>query len=271
MPTRDTAWPAGTPCWIDYGAADLDAAKAFYTDLLGWSYSGGAPEYGGYLTAMLRDQAAAGLAPQQDPDDPPRWTTYFATDDAAATAARITAAGGTLVVPPMEVGPMGTMVIARDPEGHPFGLWQAGQQTGCGIVNEPGSLIWNEAAVEDVAAARAFYRAVFDVRFDEIEGMDGYATFATGDRPLGGLGSVSPGAPKGWTTCFAVASADEAVATAERGGGKVTRAPPTRRTGATPCSKTPGARRSPSWRAGPTEAAGQSPARSSNQLSAARS
>jgi len=33
MPTRDTAWPAGTPCWVDYGAADVDAAKAFYTDL----------------------------------------------------------------------------------------------------------------------------------------------------------------------------------------------------------------------------------------------
>ena len=35
MPTRDTAWPAGTPCWIDYGAADIDAAKAFYADVLG--------------------------------------------------------------------------------------------------------------------------------------------------------------------------------------------------------------------------------------------
>ena len=32
MPTRNTPWPAGTPCWVDYGAADLDAAKAFYTE-----------------------------------------------------------------------------------------------------------------------------------------------------------------------------------------------------------------------------------------------
>ena len=73
MPTRDTAWPNGTPCWIDYGAADVDAAKAFYTDLLGWTYAGGDPAYGGYLTCMLRDRAAAGMAPQQDPSDPPRW------------------------------------------------------------------------------------------------------------------------------------------------------------------------------------------------------
>lgn len=107
MPTRDTAWPAGTPCWIDYGAADLAAAKAFYSELLGWTYTGGEEEYGGYLTAQVGGHPAAGLAPQMGPDDPPKWTTYFATDDADATAARITEAGGTVLVAPMDVGPWG--------------------------------------------------------------------------------------------------------------------------------------------------------------------
>jgi predicted enzyme related to lactoylglutathione lyase len=224
MPTRDTPWPNGTPCWIDYGAADIDAAKTFYTAFLGWDYTGGEPEYGGYVTATVNGRQAAGLAPQQDPDDPPRWTTYFATDDAAGTAARITEAGGTVVVDPMQVGPMGTMVIALDPQGNPFGLWQAGMQTGVQVFNEPGSLTWNEAAVDDPEAARAFYGAVFGYRFDEFPGAGGYATFATGDRPLGGLGGHQPGSPKGWTSCFAVTSTDDAVATIESGGGKVTMA-----------------------------------------------
>ena len=69
MPTRDKSWSAGTPCWIDYGAADLDAAKSFYSDILGWTYTGGEPEYGGYLTARIGDRAAAGTAPQMDPSD----------------------------------------------------------------------------------------------------------------------------------------------------------------------------------------------------------
>ncbi len=224
LPTRDTAWPAGTLCWVDYGAADLDAAQAFYTDVLGWSYTGGEPEYGGYLSCETRGLPAAGMGPQMDRSDPPRWTTYFATDDAAATVERITGAGGTVVVPPMEVGPMGTMVIARDPEGHRFGLWQAGQHTGARIVNEPGSLVWNDAAVDDPEAANAFYAAVFDFRFEEVEGGGGYTTFSTAERPLGGLGGHTPGSPKGWTTCFCVASADEGVATVERTGGKVTMA-----------------------------------------------
>jgi predicted enzyme related to lactoylglutathione lyase len=225
MPTRDTPWPNGTPCWVDYGAADLDATKRFYADLLGWEYTGGEPEFGGYVTATRNGEQAAGLGPQQDPDDPPRWTTYFATDDAAATAARITDAGGTVLVQPMEVGPMGTMVIALDPQGNPFGLWQAGVHTGFRIFNEPGGVTWNEAAVDDADAARAFYGAVFGFRFDEVPEAGGYTTFATGDRPLGGLGGHQSGSPKGWTTCFSVASADAAVAAVESAGGKVTMAP----------------------------------------------
>lgn len=224
MPTRDTAWPTGTPCWVDYGAADLDAARAFYTDVLGWTYTGGEPEYGGYLTCQTRGQAAAGMAPQMDPSESPRWTTYFASDDADACATRITEAGGTVVVQPMDVGPMGRMVIALDPQGNPFGLWQSAQHTGVTIYNEPGALVWNEAAVDDYEAAQAFYGAVFDFAFDPVEGMGRYATFATDGAPLGGLGGHQPGSPRGWTSCFSVSSADAAVAAVEKGGGKVTMA-----------------------------------------------
>jgi predicted enzyme related to lactoylglutathione lyase len=107
MPVRTTAWPPGTPCWIDYGAADIESATAFYAGVLDWTYIGGEPEYGGYLTCQATGHAAAGMAPQQDPTDPPRWTTYFATDDIDASAARITENAGTVLVPPMDVGPRG--------------------------------------------------------------------------------------------------------------------------------------------------------------------
>ena len=221
MPTRDTPWPNGTPCWIDYGVPDLDGAKALYGGMLGWTFEGGEPEYGGYLSCLANGRQAAGMAPQMDPNDPPRWTTYFATDDAAGTAQRITDNGGRVVVEPMQVGPMGTMVIALDPQGNPFGLWQAGEHTGVQIYNEPGALVWNEATVEDPDAARAFYSAVFGFTFTEIEGAGGYTTFATGGGSLGGLGGRQPGAPTGWTTCFSVAATDDAVAAVTHAGGKV--------------------------------------------------
>jgi predicted enzyme related to lactoylglutathione lyase len=54
--------------------------------------------------------------------------------------------------------------------------------------------------------------------------VDGYATFAIGDQPLGGFGHHQPGSPKGWQTCFSVASTDAAVSAVEQGNGKVTTA-----------------------------------------------
>jgi len=210
---------------VDYGASDVDAAKDFYGRLLGWEFTGGDPEDGGYLNATRNGEQAAGLGPLMDPSASPSWTVYFATGDADATASRIREAGGSVVVEPMDVGPMGRMAIAQDPQGNTFGLWQSGTHTGCRVYNEPGALVWEEAAVDDPEAARAFYSAVFGFTFDEVPGAEGYTTFARGGDPLGGLGGHQPGSPKGWSVCFAVASTDDAVAAVEAGGGKVTMAP----------------------------------------------
>ena len=225
MPTRDTPWPTGTPCWVDYGATDLEAAKNFYAGLFGWEYTGGDAEYGGYLNATRNGRQAAGLGPQMNPADPPGWTTYFATDDADATVGRIREAGGTVVMEPMDVGPFGRMVIALDPQGNAFGLWQSREHTGVQIYNEPGALVWNEAQLDDPAAAREFYTSVFGFRYDEVPEAGGYTTFSTGGDPLGGLGGHQPGMPKGWLACFSVASTDDTVASVEASGGKVTMAP----------------------------------------------
>ncbi|TDP92102.1 VOC family protein [Labedaea rhizosphaerae] len=35
MITRDTPWPAGTPCWVDVSVPDLEKARKFYGELLG--------------------------------------------------------------------------------------------------------------------------------------------------------------------------------------------------------------------------------------------
>jgi predicted enzyme related to lactoylglutathione lyase len=224
MPTRDTPWPNGTPCWVDYGAADLDGAKTFYGAVLGWEYTEGSEEYGGYINALKSGRLAAGLGPRMDPGQPVTWTTYFATDDSEAAVGRIRDAGGTVIVEPMDIAPFGRMTIALDPQGIAFGLWEAREHTGVQIHNEPGALAWNEVLVDDSAAARQFYAAVFGFSYDDVDaGMD-YVTFKTTGNPLGGLGAAQPNMPKGWLTCFSVADADEAVATVEAHGGKVSMA-----------------------------------------------
>lgn len=207
MSTKISAWPAATPMWVDLGVDDLDAAKAFYADLFGWTFASGGPESGGYVLAELRGRAVAGIGPQQDKDAPASWTTYLASDDVDQTAGRIVGSGGQLIAPPFDVMDSGRMALASDSLGSVFGIWQAGNHIGAERVNEHGALCWNELHTRDKEAARSFYTDVFDVSFQEIHD-DGYV-YSTICRPLDGreVGGVFQDAeaslPDRWMTWFA--------------------------------------------------------------------
>lgn len=66
MPIRNEPWPEGTPAWVDLGTDDLNAAKAYYTELFGWEYLSGGEEAGDHLLAQLDGKSVAGLGPKQD-------------------------------------------------------------------------------------------------------------------------------------------------------------------------------------------------------------
>ena len=95
MVTRDTRWPAGTPCWVDVSVDDVPKSIAFYQALFGWDIELGGPEVGGYSIAHQDGRIVAAVSPKMGaPDAPSVWTTYLATDDTDATAAKVTDAGG---------------------------------------------------------------------------------------------------------------------------------------------------------------------------------
>jgi predicted enzyme related to lactoylglutathione lyase len=226
MSIRTSRWPAGVPCWVDLTVPDVPAAQAFYGSVLGWSFDEhDAERYGGYTIALVGANGAAGLGPQPQ-EGQALWTLYFASDDADATAAAVEKQGGTVLYPPDDVGPLGRMFVGLDPTGAPFGVWQAGQYIGAGVVNEPGALVWEDLRSPDPDTARAFYTDVFGFRTERLEmaGPD-YTTFALPGEaaPLGGIGGMmgADGAPAHWLVYFGVADTPAAVAAAEHGGGSV--------------------------------------------------
>ena len=227
MVTRDTRWPAGTPCWVDVSVDDVPKAIAFYQALFGWDIQAGGPEVGGYAIARFRERIVAGIGPKFGPSDAPSaWTIYLAADDADAIAEKIKAAGGQLAQGPIDVMEEGRMAIAFDTTGAVFGLWQGGKTTGIGLANETGSLTWNEHVSWDFDASKAFYRAVFGYQYQDVSG-DGfrYAMLMVDGHEIGGIGQYMAGTPAGtpaaWNTYFAVDSTDAAVATAVQLGGSV--------------------------------------------------
>ncbi|GAA2541025.1 VOC family protein [Pseudonocardia hydrocarbonoxydans] len=224
MPTRDTAWPAGTPCWVDLAVPDLPAATAFYGAVLGWEFVDTGEEFGHYTLAQVGGRSAAAIAPVQ-PGQPSGSTLYLASDDVDATAKLVAEHGGTVAVEPFDVSGMGRMAVALDASGAAFGIWQQAGMIGAEVYNEPGSLIWEDARLTDAAAGQAFYAAVFGHTFGAVPGApDDYVTFAVDGEVVGGMGGMM-GAPEGtpshWLPYFMVSDVDAALAAVGSGGGTV--------------------------------------------------
>ncbi len=216
MPVRDDAWPEGTPCWVDAQLDDLDKGQEFYAALFGWTFETSDDErYGGYRVASLDGRTVAGIGPKPGPM-PSAWSTYVAVDDADAAAARITEAGGQLMMPAFDVGSMGRMTFATDPNGAAFGVWQQQEHRGVGVFNDPATLTWNELHTRSFDAATAFYGAVFGWEYDAIG--DGTAlNYVVAKRPgqESGVGGINddtrmPGsdASEYWLVWFATADCD---------------------------------------------------------------
>jgi predicted enzyme related to lactoylglutathione lyase len=161
------------------------------------------------------------------PDQPSVWTLYLATSDVDATVKRVDAGGGSVLAGPMDIPGNGRMAVCTDATGGVFGLWQAAGQIGTEVVNQPGSLVWEDARLTDVAAGREFYAGLFPYTFGEIPGLplEVYGTLDLDGRPVGGMGGLM-GAPEGtpshWLVYFGVPSVDAALAAATERGATVT-------------------------------------------------
>jgi uncharacterized protein len=227
VPAR-SAYAEGTPNWVDLQTTDVDAAKAFYGALFGWSFADQPiPQDGTYSIAQLDGDAVAAIAPQSPPmlesHAPPAWNTYIAVDDVDAAAAKVAGAGGTLAMEPFDVMEAGRMAFVLDPGGAAVGLWQAGAHIGATRVNEPNTLTWNELTSSDLDAALPFYEQVVGLSARKVPmGEMEYTMLFVGEEMAGGATPPQmDGVPNHWHVWFAVSDADEAARIAGENGGAV--------------------------------------------------
>lgn len=217
----------GTVMWVDLMTTDVEAARKFYGEVLGWSFDVGPPETGFYTMCSVQGDTVAGMG-QIPPGAgfPPAWTVYFATTDADASAARIVELGGKTLMGPMDVMEEGRMLMAMDRCGAVFGLWQPRRHTGAKRVDEPGAMCWREVNVRDLPAASAFYTALFGLESRPMpDPAMTYHTLHLGEQTVGGILQMDhhwpPELPAHWMTYFAVDDLDAALKRVEAGGGKV--------------------------------------------------
>lgn len=222
-----SSYAEGTPNWVELQTPDQSAAKDFYSALFGWSYVDQPMLEGAiYSTATVHGAQVAAIAPQpigsSPVDTPAQWNTFLAVDDVDAAAAEVEPAGGDLILPAFDVGDAGRMVVLTDPTGAPVGLWQARTHIGATLVNETGTLIWNELITDDPERALHFYRSVVGLESAAlpIPGSGDYTVLQVhGDGVGGCIRPPRPEVPNHWHVYFAVEDTDATVAAAVDHGG----------------------------------------------------
>ncbi|MHA6684000.1 VOC family protein [Mesorhizobium sp. A556] len=218
--------------WYELMTTDIDAAEAFYTDVVGWTAqpfetSAGMPRYtimnagdrgiGGLMT-LPEDARQMGM--------PPAWLGYIHTNDADASTEAVKKAGGKVHRAPDDIPGVGRFSVVADPQGAIFMFLQPnGPDQPPVPMTTPGHIGWHELYTTDSQAALDFYTSQFgwekDQPFDMGE-MGLYRIFKVGGEPTGGIMNKPEKMPTpAWQFYFNVPAIDAAVTRVNDGGGKV--------------------------------------------------
>jgi predicted enzyme related to lactoylglutathione lyase len=138
------AYAPGTFCWVELATSDSAAAKKFYTELFGWSFTDNPMGPDMVYTMLQLDGKEVGALFGMDKEMesmgvPPNWLSYVSVTNADETSAKATDAGATLLKGPFDVATYGRMAVIQDPTGAVFALWQPATHIGSGITNVPNS------------------------------------------------------------------------------------------------------------------------------------
>jgi predicted enzyme related to lactoylglutathione lyase len=110
---------------FDVPADNIERAKKFYAELLGWkfeSYPG--MQYNLITTTNLDGTPAVGGGMGKRMDPSQRMMNYFGVKSIDAAMKQVKSLGGSVLTDKMAVPKMGYLANCRDTEGNMFGLWQ---------------------------------------------------------------------------------------------------------------------------------------------------
>jgi len=108
----------GTICWNELEVKNVNEAKRFYAEVLGWTSQ---DMQGGYTVFMNNGKPVAGMMNIDNIDGgeqiPPNWFVYIAVADINEALEKTKANGGIVSKGPFEVPNMGTMAVIIDAAG----------------------------------------------------------------------------------------------------------------------------------------------------------
>lgn len=232
------AKPAGTPIWYELLTTDVEGAKRFYGEIVGWT-TNAFPSPGGGMAYTIFNMGETGVAGLATPPDGapmgPGWLAYFHVADVDAKLAEVERAGGKTHMPATDLPGVGRIALVADPQGIVFYLLKPAPPPGMEGDSTsfsptlPGRCAWNELVTSDQKAALPFYGSLLGWTSTEVMPMGemgDYTFIDGGGERLGAMmDRASPDQPLKWTFYFDVPDADAAADQVKALGGQVIMGP----------------------------------------------
>ena len=216
--------------WYELTTPDMEAACAFYADVLGWGSRDASMPGMAYRVLTVEDTPVAGM--MSLPEEArragvaPHWIGYVGVDNVDTATMRVKSLGGTVHVPPTDVLDISRFSIIADPEGTTLALikWLKPSGAPSTALGTPGRAGWHELLAANWEKAFAFYAALFG--WQKAEAQDGamgtYQQFSAAGETIGGMFTKPPTLTLPfWLYYFNVADIEAATRHVEAGGGEI--------------------------------------------------
>jgi uncharacterized protein len=220
--------------WYELMTTDMEAAKVFYAEVVGWGVQDASVPGMPYSLFTAAGASVSGL--MLLPEDArktglrPTWLGYVGVDDVDAAAERVKELGGAVHVPPKEIPNISRFSIAVDPQMATIALfkWLDGGQDQPPDLDAPARVGWHELLAADWEQAFAFYRELFGWQKAQTDtGAAGtYQLFSAGGETIGGMYTKPAMEPVPfWLYYFNVGDIDVAIMRVKAGGGTILNGP----------------------------------------------
>lgn len=219
----ENTYREGQFVWRELMTSDIQKARGFYGELLGWTYKDMPMEKGGVYTIVSKGETTVGGMMQIPPGAqfPSYWCSYVSVKDVDATAEAVKARGGQVLVIETAKG-VGRFGAVMDPQGGVIGVLHG--ETGDMPAIErpfPGVFCWETLNATDPDKAKAFYREVFGWSLGSGPG-NADNVFKAGEAMVADVEPAPPGIQHAaWVLHVVVEKLTDATARAEKLGAKI--------------------------------------------------
>jgi predicted enzyme related to lactoylglutathione lyase len=211
-------------CWHSIVTGDVEKAKSFYSDAIGWGIT--TMEMGDETATMVTAAGIPRAHIMQPPMEgvPNHISSYLRVEDVDAGVEAAVANGGKVVAPPTDIPP-GRFSAVASPSSAVFLLFhEANEETAQNPRPGDGAIHWVELHSTDIDADIEWLTNAFGLTAGAMDMPNGGSYYMLGDEETsvgGAMQTMNPGAPSHWLVWISVADVDACLGRVKSQGGQI--------------------------------------------------